>query len=227
MNEIPKESLLYIAKQLFIARFIRDLHDLTGQEWERIFAKAVGGEWVPSNVGLDDVQRSPTCWGAKTIKCAKQLTAKKVRLISGRNSPDYSFNESNVRLLDPQELGGKILRIYNARVAEVSSRFRDPRTVVLMKGEGLLTTSLFETELNLIEERAFGWSWNSRNNLQGFDGNGVHKFTWQPHGSQFTMIQQVPEKVFGIELRVPEGRIIDLDKLADDQGFDSSWVKLV
>lgn len=60
---------------------------LEGPEWEAIFAHCIGADWKPSNVGLDDVVLGNTAWGAKTVKHKKPSSQKKVRLISGRNSP--------------------------------------------------------------------------------------------------------------------------------------------
>jgi hypothetical protein len=63
---------------------------LEGSEWERIFAKAIDAEWKPSNVGLDDIIKGAFAWGAKTVKSNVPHQATSVRLIPGRNNPEYS-----------------------------------------------------------------------------------------------------------------------------------------
>ena len=87
--------------------------DLQGNEWEQIFALCIGADWKPSNVGLDDVVMVNTAWGAKTVKSGiknfKDL--KQVRLISGRNSPVYSYGGTIDTSADPNEIGEQVLEI--------------------------------------------------------------------------------------------------------------------
>lgn len=78
---------------------------LEGTDWEQIFARLIGARWKPSTVGLDDVVLEQTAWGAKTVKNNNPATASKVRLISGRNSPVYSFGDRVVSDCDPNDLG--------------------------------------------------------------------------------------------------------------------------
>lgn len=66
---------------------------LEGPEWESIFATCIGADWKPSNVGLDDVILGNIAWGAKTVKARNPAEQSKVRLISGRNSPVYSYGD--------------------------------------------------------------------------------------------------------------------------------------
>lgn len=72
--------------------------DLEGKNWEQIFAKAIGAEWRPSNVGLDDIlmENVSAAWGAKTIKNNYPFSARRAKLISGRNP--YSQDRGNIDL---------------------------------------------------------------------------------------------------------------------------------
>jgi hypothetical protein len=70
-----------------------------GEDWEEIFARLVGAKWTPSNVGLDDVIYQQCAWGCKTVKNAHPAKTKRVRLISGRNSPAYSFDDKKSKML--------------------------------------------------------------------------------------------------------------------------------
>lgn len=207
--------------------------DLEGKDWERIFAECIGASWTPSNVGLDDIthQGSSTAWGAKTVK-GKPLghknsnTQHKVRLISGRNSPDYSFNvavEPNVT--DPDEVGKMVLGIWNTRVKEVRSKYSDLRTSVLIKGDGLETVSVFELDTQLYMTEQFKWEWNKNSNLEGCDLQGDHHFTWQPHGSQFTIIESVPEDALKMRIKAP--RLISATEVLERIGFDDSFYEVL
>jgi hypothetical protein len=92
---------------------------LEGPDLEEIFARLVRAKWKPSNIGLDDIVLEQTAWGAKTVKNRKPSTVSKIRLISGRNSPVYSFGDRKISDVDPSELGEKILSIWNERVAGI------------------------------------------------------------------------------------------------------------
>lgn len=228
LGQFPEKVVRSIAKDLILSLYIKGTDQFEGSEWEKSFAKAIGAEWRPSNIGLDDVQLGSCCWGAKTVKCLKPFEVGAVRLISGRNSLDYSFNQSDVRNVDPAKVGEMILSIWNTRVSEVRTRFAHARTVVLLKGPGLRQCALFEFETLRFEPEMFIWTWNRNRNLEGRERlTDTHKFTWQPHGSQFTVKEVVPESKMMFEIvppppLSPEGE----EALLDSLGFDSSWIKI-
>ncbi len=205
--------------------------DLEGKDWEKIFADCIGASWTPSNIGLDDITHisSSTAWGAKTVK-GNVLTTNEannrpqlVRLISGRNSPNYSFEEAiNPRKHNPDDVGGMVLEIWNARVREVRAKFENLRTAVLIKGRDLLSAVVFEfdTDMYLLDD--YSWNWNPRGNLEGRSrSNGEHKFTWQPHGSQFTIIEQVPPSALRLQFKKPE--MVPMEAVLKQVGFDGTF----
>ena len=49
----------------------------------------------------------------------------------------------------------------------------------------------------------YKWLWNEKSNLCGFDERGGHKFTWQPHGAQFTIVEEVPPDRVAIRVKQP------------------------
>jgi hypothetical protein len=198
---------------------------LEGSDWEKIFAGAIGADWRPSNVGLDDVRLDNCCWGAKTVKSAHPLAQKTVRLISGRNSLDYSYNFSDPRAIEPNVIGPLILQIWNDRVSSVRQRFAHVRTIVLMKSIDLLENTIFEIETLRFEPELYTWKWNVRNNIEGFDQDGVHRFTWQPSGSQFTVVEDVPDDSISFRIRKTEplSQIAILEAL----GFEDDWVTIL
>ncbi len=201
--------------------------DLQGNEWEQIFALCIGADWKPSNVGLDDVVMGNTAWGAKTVKSGiknfKDL--KQVRLISGRNSPVYSYGGTIDTSADPNEIGEQVLDIWNERVSAIREKYKHLRTVVLVKSNDLSQVAVFEFDTIRYDAELFNFEWNKRGNLEGFvKGTRDKQFVWQPHGSQFTIIEKVPEETLILKIKQPE--MLDKEKILEAIGFDKSWVTI-
>ncbi len=226
LNSFPSNFPYLVAESIIYTIATQDNPRIIGSDWEEIFAKSIGAEWTPSNIGLDDVVNKQMAWGAKTVKNTNPFSAKKVRLISGRNSLAYSFGEEKVLNIDPNLVGPKVLDIWNERVTSTRAKYRHLRTVVLIKGIDLRELTIFETETSLYIPEQFSWEWNSNNNLIATDvRTGKHKFTWQPHGSQFTIIEEVPNKRLNIRL-LKSPRLVHEDVMRI-VGFNESWVELV
>ena len=226
LGKFPKGFALALGKELIYLLATREPPTLEGSDWERIFARCVGAKWAPSNVGLDDVQMHQMAWSAKTVKNKSPFKVKHVRLISGRNSPDYSFDVENVHTEDPSKLGEMILGIWNARITDVRKKFATTRTVVLIKGEDLSTVSVFEEEALKFLPEEYEWEWNQKGNLEGYvKGTDVKKFTWQPHGAQFKITTNVPEERLKIRIRRPP--LLDRDEVLSQLKFDASWIEIV
>lgn len=224
LGVFPKEFPLNVGKQIIYIMATKPTITVQGSEWEQIFANSIGAEWKPSNVGLDDIVMGNCAWGAKTLYAGNPWNCKSVRLISGRNSPVYSYGDTISTDSPPNELGEKVLDIWNARVDSVRSKFKHVRTVVLIKKKGLEKVSIFETETIRYNPKGYQWKWNKRGNLEGYDGED-HVFTWQPHGSQFTIIEKVPDSRVKLKLKAPR-KVTPADVL-DTVGFDDSWIKVV
>lgn len=200
---------------------------IEGSEWEEIFAHCIGANWKPSNVGLDDVVFGNTAWGAKTVKSSVKdfRNLKKVRLISGRNSIVYSYGGTIDINSDPTKTGEQVLEIWNERVSLIREKYKNLRTVVLVKSDDLTQIAVFEHETIRFDNELYDFSWNKNGNLEGYDKNTLNKkFTWQPHGSQFTIIEEVPEQILVLKIRQPE--VLDKDKILGIIGFDNSWVTI-
>jgi len=226
LNKFPKSFALNVGREIVYLLASRGTHRLEGQDWEEIFARLIGAKWKPSNVGLDDILLQQTAWGAKTVKSIKPFMAKKVRLISGRNSPVYSFGDRQVSERDPNELGEKALTIWNERVAGIRKLYKHLRTVVLVKSDDLIEVSVFEFDTIFYQTDNYSCKWNKKNNLEGFSkDNNQHTFTWQPHGSQFTIIEEVPDDRLSIRIKKPP----ELDRAAflKTIKFDKSWVEII
>lgn len=204
LNEFPKDFPFILGKELVYLLASKGKAILEGPEWEAIFATCIGAEWKPSNVGLDDVILGNTAWGAKTVKATNPATQKKVRLISGRNSPVYSFGDTIDIHADPNLVGQSILEIWNERVSAVREKFQNLRTFVLVKSNDLTEVVVFEFDTIRYDPELFVWEWNNNGNLRGIEKSTTeHRFTWQPHGSQFTIVEEIPENSFLIKIKEP------------------------
>jgi len=226
LNTFSKEFGYRLGEEIVYILATKNKPTIEGEEWEQIFAKCIGAEWKPSNVGLDDVVLENLAFSAKTVQNTHPSRAKKIRLISGRNSPGYSFGETDVSVMDPDEVGEQVLSIWNARVSEVRKRFTDLRTVVLLKGKNLEEVAVFEFETILYDPKLYTWGWNERDNLEGYErASQKHIFTWQPHGAQFTIIEDVPENL--LIVRISQHRKANRETILKGVGFDRSWIDVV
>ena len=93
LNQFPSNFAHAIGRQIIYLLATKEKPSLQGSEWEQIFARAIKGDWQPSNVGLDDVVKGVCSWGAKSVISSRPFTQRTVRLISGRNNPEFSFGE--------------------------------------------------------------------------------------------------------------------------------------
>ena len=227
LNKFPKQFLDTFAKEIVYKLATKTSMSLEGNEWEQIFANCIGAEWKPSNVGLDDVILDNCCWGAKTVFGTSDLEKQKtVRLISGRNSPTYSFGIDKLISENPNEIGKLVLDIWNERVSAVRQIFKFVRTVVLVKSKDYKDYLIFEFDTIRYDPELYYFKWNKRMNLEGYEkATDNHKFTWQPSGSQFTIIEDIPEKRLHISVRKPE--IVDKETILKAVKFDSSWYNII
>lgn len=226
LNHFPDDFGIRLGKEIVYILATRPQPRLEGTDWEEIFARCIGATWAPSNVGLDDVVYEQTAWGAKTIKNVRPFEARHVRLICGRNSLDYSYGTKNVRDIPVNEVGAKVLGIWNARVADIRKKFLHVRTVILLKGEDLSEVSVYEEDTTLFEPTNYYWQVNDKGNFEGYEAlTHTHRFTWQPHGSQFTVVSDVPEK--RLKLRIKAPKKVSPTTVLQDVGFDPSWIEIV
>ena len=225
LNHFPQDFPLQLGKELIYLLATKSKPSLEGAEWEEIFANCIGADWKPSNVGLDDVVLGDTAWGAKTVKAKKPFNQQRVRLISGRNSLRYSYGETIDPSTDPNFVGEMVLSIWNERVSAVREKFRNLRMVVLLKSDDLSEVVVFEFDTIRYDPELFSWKWNKNNNLEGANKEDQqHCFTWQPHGSQFTIIEQVPDKKLVVRVKTPKS--LEKEQVLGALGFDPSWISI-
>ena len=227
VNKFPAQFVDILARNIVYMLATKQSMSLEGNEWEQIFAECVGAEWKPSNIGLDDVVLYNCCWGAKTVFAQSNNIENQqtVRLISGRNSPTYSYGVDQITSAPPDEIGKLVLDIWNERVSAVRQIFKFVRTVVLVKSKDYSEYLVFEFDTIRYDPELYRFEWNTRGNLEGYDkASGKHKFTWQPHGSQFTIIEEIPKKRIHLIVKHPEK--LDKNTILEALKFDKSWYRV-
>lgn len=229
LNKFPSKFLEHFGAEIAYMEATKETMSLEGNEWEQIFANCVGADWKPSNVGLDDVILDNCCWGAKTVYASSKDLSKQqtVRLICGRNSPIYSYGEEEVTTnADPDHIGKLVLDIWNERVSGVRQIFKFVRTVVLVKSKDFSDFLIFETDTLRYDPELYYFKWNKRGNLEGYrKSDHVHKFTWQPHGSQFTIIEEIPKERLHLQVKKPEK--VDKSVILKSIGYSKDWVRII
>lgn len=225
LGQIPDDVLVSIGKQI-VHRLAVGLGDITGDDFGTIFAKAVRGVHRTRPIGLSDVEWNGTAWSAKTVKVPKPFTQTAVRLISGRNSPVYSLGIENPHV-NPEATGRAVLAVWNARVNEGKGEHDDLRIIVMVRNIQVREFTLFEEEAQRFAPGDYVWQFNDRGNLEGYDRiTGVHRFTWQPHGSQFTIIRDIPGSARRFSI-VPNVPIVDPASVLAWARYRDDWIDIV
>ncbi len=210
----------YFVYLLYIGR-----KDITGTDWGDAFSDAIGGKHLDSPVGIADVVFEKMAWSMKTVKNSTPFNCKNIRLISGRCSPDYSYGITDPHD-DIQKTGRAVLGIWNERVNIAQDNYSTVRTSVLVRSNDLLSYCLFEEENHRYRTNDYYWEVNANGNLIGksLETNEVC-FTWQPHGSQFTIHTKVPENAVRFEIQQPP--LLTKENILDTIHFDKSWVRII
>lgn len=199
--------------------------DINGEDWARIFAESIGGLDHASPLGLADVSWNGCCWSLKTVKNKRPYKAKTVRLIAGRNSPQYSGGISDP-LQNIAETGRIVLSIYNNRLAEARTQHSDVRLGVLLRNMEALEFAFYERHIVHLHDADYEWRKNRNGNLEAYSSQGVHTFTWQPHGSQFTIKDLVPLRTTRIRILQRPG-VASLEDVLQSVGFSDEWVEVI
>ncbi len=225
LGDFPKPVIVGIGR--YIIHKIATSHaDIAGDDFGTLFAKAINGEHLGSPLGVADVVFQNKAWSVKTIKASKPFNQKMVRLISGRNSPDYSSGIQNPHA-DIAATGAAVLGIWNARVNEVLSEYQDLRIAVLIRNVLTREFVLFEEVAHRFAAGDYDWRKNKNNNFEGYEkATGEHRFIWQPHGGQFTIKRHVPGSAvkFIINRQPP---VIDINHILELIKYNESWVEII
>ncbi|MCY4465069.1 MAG: hypothetical protein OXE46_06000 [Chloroflexi bacterium] len=200
--------------------------DISGDDFATIFANSIDGEHRSSPIGVADVEWNGCAWSAKTIKDKSPFAKSKVRLISGRNSPDYSMGIDDPHA-DINETGKAVLSIWNSRLDEALDEHDDLRIIVLVRNIDTREFLLFEEEAQRFVPGEYAWSYNKRRNLQGLHKqSGKHIFTWQFHGSQFTIFRDVPSSSRRFRI-VPDVPTLSEAGILEAMKFTTDWIGIL
>ena len=85
---------------------------------------------------------------------------------------------------------------------------------------------MFEEESTRFLPEDYYWEWNDNDNLEGYErSTDKKKFTWQPHGSQFTISTTVPSE--RLKLRIKKPPVLNKSDFLKAIKFDPSWIEVV
>ena len=223
LGEFPDSVAVEIGRHI-VHRLAVGHGDITGDDFGGIFAKAISGQHKGSPLGIADVEWNGCAWTVKTVKDKNPFKQTRIRVIAGRNSPTYSSRIKDV-FANLQTTGKSILGVWNARVNEALHDHDDLRIFVIIRNMDDLEFTMFEHEAVRFIPNDYQWSLNDQENFEARDAQGVHCFTWQPHGSQFTMILHVPGSAYRFRIRRPA--VIQEKTILDMVKFDESWIEHV
>lgn len=198
---------------------------VTVAEWTRIFARCMGGDCLSNEDKAEVIlPASGTIWSTKILPNFNPFGVHHVVLDQG--CIHTGIHSSGVQAMDTSELGTKVLKIWNSRVAELRTHFPNVCTVVLLKGDSLSRVSVYEEETIQFLPEKYYWQWDEHGNLEGCEkGTNTHRFSWQPHGSQFTVVSDVPDN--RLKLRIKRPPVISQSAVLDSIAYDDSWIEIV
>ena len=197
---------------------------MSGDMFSRIFSDSISGQSFESPIGIADVAWNGCCWSVKTVQAANPHNVQLVRLISGRNSPIYSSGITDP-LKDIAATGQSVLDIYNNRIEKAEWDHDDIRLVVLIRNMKTQDFTLFERPISRFVVNNYRWEVNQNGNLIGFD-NGNQVFTWQPHGSQFTIREPVPPGAVRFRI-IKEPGMLEMKHVLRLVRFKPDWVEIL
>lgn len=223
LNVFPKELITKIGANLVYLLYI-GRKDISGSDWGDTFADAINGIHLDSPVGIADVSLDRNAWSMKTVKIKDPFSCSNVRLISGRCSPDYSYGITDPHL-DIQKTGEAVLNIWNERINIATDHYSRVRTAILARSYDMLSYRLFEEETHRYRTTDYHWTVNKNGNLIGLDRNENICFTWQPHGSQFTIHTEVPDNAVKFQIKKPP--TLQKEDVLKGINFDEEWISIL
>lgn len=225
LGELPPDLAVQIGKKI-VHRLAFGHADITGDDFGGIFASAIGGEHRGRPLGIADVTWNGCAWSVKTVQNSNPFTVRIIRVISGRNSPVFSADIEDP-FLDIQATGNAVLNVWNARVNESLAEHDDLRVFVMIRHMARLEFTLFEFEAARYIAANYIWTLNRNRNFVAHDRvNGAHVFTWQPHGSQFTVFHHVPASASRFRIMHRPG-ILEERHILQLIGFTDDWIQPV
>lgn len=223
LNIFPDEIIHKIGSYL-VYLIYTGRKDISGNDWGDVFADSINATHLDSPVGIADVVIDGNCWSMKTVKINDPFACTNIRLISGRCSPDYSYGITDPHL-DVQKTGEAVLNIWNERINIATDHYSRVRTAILIRSYDLLSYRLFEEETIRYRTTDYHWIEKNNGNLLGLDSHNRVCFTWQPHGSQFTIHTEVPESA--VKFRIKQPPIIKKEDVLKGIDFSNDWITII
>lgn len=122
--------------------------------------------------------------------------------------------------------GEAVLEIWNERINIAYDYYNLVRVSVLSRNPELTEFCLYEEYIEHYNTSEFMWEENKNGNLVGIQkSTGKTLFTWQPHGSQFTIHSEVPADAIRFKVRSPQP--LPKEKVLEDLKFDEKWVEIL
>lgn len=228
MNLLLTQDLaVSFARELFTA-FINSMGtDISESECAKIISTSASINGVVCNdfdragVIVDNAYfRTVLIWSPHPYRVGHVCLTGSLDIFGNTSSVD------NVQTDEPEMLGKMVLQKWNFRIASLKEKFASLRTIICVKGDDFSKISLMEIETKPFDPADYTWDWNSKNNLEGYEKtSGKHRFTWQPHGSQFTHIPDLPSK--RLKLRVMKPPMVSREYVLDEIKFDPAWIEIV
>lgn len=98
--------------------------------------------------------------------------------------------------------------------------------MVLVKSKDYSEYLVFEINTIRYEPEIFYFKWNDRGNLEGYSkASARHTFTWQPHRSQFTIIEEISKDRIHLKLKKPE--VLNKNSILSAIGFNNTWISII
>jgi len=224
VGQLP-DGILYEIGKCLVHCYAIGRNNISGDDFGDMFAAAIKGTHYDSPIGLTDVSLNDSGWSVKTVQSGKPFKQSKVRLISGRNSPDYSFGISNPRV-DIQKTGDAVLSIWNSRLSASRCTHADMRVLVLIRNMESKEFVLFEDEARQYVPGDYTWQLNKNCNIEGHRmSDDRHCFTWQFHGCQFTIVRDIPgsARCFRVKKNVP---FVSKKAILQTINYQKDWIQL-
>ena len=98
--------------------------------------------------------------------------------------------------------------------------------MVLVKSDDLSVVNVFEFDTIRYDPDLYYWGWNKNLNLEGFEKSSKeHRFTWQPHGSQFTILEDISQDCIIIRIQAPHP--LDKETVLKSLNFTNDWITIL
>ena len=106
---------------------------------------------------------------------------------------------------------------------EATQQFTQLRTVTLIRDIANLRFKVFEIVTTQLDPSDYTWARSKGGNLHGLSRDGSrHVLTWQPDGSQFTIIRPVSASARSFQIKMPA--VIDPEVVFTEVGYSDDWV---